>query len=137
MLNCQRHTAVAVAHSSYGDARFLRSGCGSVAEDEAADAERKAEAERERDQKEKDEFEARLQARDEEKTRRIVEQRIPKEDLEVRCSLLLQGQSLSKSYRRNTTKFNKILSYSSMVVSRRRSLRYDAPFLSPRQFLLL
>lgn len=51
-------------------------------EDEAADAERKAEVERQQDQREKEEFEARLQARDDEKTRRLVEQRIPKEELE-------------------------------------------------------
>lgn len=47
--------------------------------------ERKKEAEREQDQREKEEFEARLKARDDEKTRRIVEQRIPTEDLEVGC----------------------------------------------------
>jgi len=55
------------------------------AEDDAAREERKKEAEREQDQRDKEEFEARLKARDDEKTRRIVEQRIPKEDLEVGC----------------------------------------------------
>jgi hypothetical protein len=45
--------------------------------------ERRREAEREADQREKEEFEERLRARDDEKTRRIVEQRIPKEELEV------------------------------------------------------
>lgn len=57
------------------------------AEDEAAREEKRKEAERERDQREKEEFEARLKARDDEKTRRIVEQRIPKEELEVRKML--------------------------------------------------
>lgn len=57
--------------------------CGSWdADDEAARAERKADEERERDQREKEEFEARLKARDDEKTRKLVESRIPKEDLE-------------------------------------------------------
>lgn len=55
------------------------------AEDEAKVEERRREAEREADQREKEEFEERLRARDDEKTRRIVEQRIPKEELEV-CS---------------------------------------------------
>jgi hypothetical protein len=54
-----------------------------IAEDEAKREERRREAERERDQREKEEFEERLRARDDEKTRRIVEQRIPKEELEV------------------------------------------------------
>lgn len=52
------------------------------ADDESARAERKADEERERDQREKEEFEARLKARDDEKTRKLVESRIPKEDLE-------------------------------------------------------
>lgn len=58
----------------------------SAAEDDAAREATGKEAEMERDQREKEEFEARLKARDDEKTRRIVEQRIPKEELEVGCA---------------------------------------------------
>ena len=59
--------------------------CNCDVEDEAKVEERRREAEREADQREKEEFEERLRARDDEKTRRIVEQRIPKEELEVRA----------------------------------------------------
>src|SRR6476619_2470623 len=45
------------------------------AEDEAKREERRKEAERERDQREKEEVEERLRERDDEKTRRVVEQR--------------------------------------------------------------
>eukprot|EP00873_Tetraselmis_striata_P011748 jgi/Tetstr1/432012/TSEL_021488.t1 len=54
---------------------------GDAAEKEE-DLERLREEERERDQREKEEFEERLRARDEEKTKKLIEQRFSKEELE-------------------------------------------------------
>ncbi|PRW59127.1 pre-mRNA-splicing factor ATP-dependent RNA helicase DHX16 isoform A [Chlorella sorokiniana] len=51
-------------------------------EDEAGASERRAAEERERDRLEKEEFEQRLRERDEAKTRKLAERRIPKEELE-------------------------------------------------------
>ena len=63
------------------------------AEDEAANEAKRKEAEMEKDQQDKEEFEARLKARDDEKTRRIVEERIPKEDLEVGQMIVLLSRA--------------------------------------------
>lgn len=53
-------------------------------EDEGeAEKERRAEEERERDQREKEEFAERLRLKDEEKTRKIMEAKVSKEELEV------------------------------------------------------
>ncbi len=52
-------------------------------DDEEAAEEARKQAQREQDQQEKDEFEARLRARDEEKTRKLMEARLSKEEMEV------------------------------------------------------
>ena len=54
-------------------------------EDEGeAEKERKLEEERERAQREKEEFAERLRLKDEEKTRKIMEAKVSKEEMEVR-----------------------------------------------------
>ena len=58
-------------------------------EDEGeAEKERRAEEERERDQREKEEFAERLRLKDEEKTRKIMEAKVSKEEMEVWPSTL-------------------------------------------------
>ena len=52
-------------------------------DDEEAAEEARKQAQREQDQQEKEEFEARLRARDEEKTRKLMEARLSKEEMEV------------------------------------------------------
>ena len=52
-------------------------------DDAEAERQRKEEEAREQDQREKEEFAERLRLRDEEKTRKIMEAKISKEELEV------------------------------------------------------
>lgn len=57
-------------------------------EEETAKKEREEEEARERDQREKEEFAERLRLKDEEKTKKIMEAKVSKEQLEVRRRLL-------------------------------------------------
>lgn len=54
---------------------------GSGSDEDASDKERT------RDQREKEEFEARLKARDEAKTRKIAEAKLSREEVEVGCTI--------------------------------------------------
>ena len=57
---------------------------GTEEEEEAARKEKEDEEARERDQREKEEFAERLRLKDEEKTKKIMEAKVSKEQLEVR-----------------------------------------------------
>ena len=54
--------------------------------DEGPDSEEEREKQRQDDQREKEEFEQRLRDRDEAKTRKLMEAKLSKEEIEVRCS---------------------------------------------------
>jgi len=59
--------------------------------DEEAERKRMAEEERERDQREKTEFAERLRLKDDEKTRKVIEAKVSKEEMEVRPSAWVVG----------------------------------------------
>ena len=63
-------------------------------DDEEAAEEARKQAQREADQREKEDFEARLRARDDEKTRKLMEARMSKEEMKARAAYLVNQSCL-------------------------------------------
>ncbi len=82
------------------------------ADDEEAAEEARKQAQREQDQQEKEEFEARLRARDDEKTRKLMEARLSKEEMEASRS---PCRMLALSIFRHVTCINILACWSSTL----------------------